>query len=82
MKNSLKTVILTAPAGWGKTTQAQALQAEFGCKSLVDPWSPTMPITPGAMHLTNVPPRHFRNNKPERFTLVSRGWPEVATPTP
>lgn len=82
MKTSLKTVILTAPCGWGKTNNAEALQAEFGCKSLVDPWGPNMPIKRGALHLTNVPPSYFRNNKPGRFTLVSRGWPEVATPSP
>lgn len=76
MKNSLKTVILTAPPGWGKTTQAQALQAEFGCACVVDEWNPSKRITPGALHLTNMPPTEFRGNKPDQYTLVSRGWPQ------
>ncbi|MDO8777056.1 MAG: hypothetical protein Q7K57_51780 [Burkholderiaceae bacterium] len=70
----LKTVILTAPQGWGKTRNAEALQKEFGCRAVVDEWNHSQPLTSGALHLTNESPHSFRNNKPEIFQLVSRGW--------
>lgn len=71
---SHKTIILTAPQGWGKTRDKARLRAEFGCKQVVDGWSMGDPIQKNALHLTNVPPTEFRNNKPELFKLVSRGW--------
>lgn len=75
MESSLvKTTILTAPAGWGKTRNAQALCKELGCTSVVDNWVPGTPLTTGALHLTNTPPVEFRNHKPEWATLVLRGW--------
>lgn len=70
----MKTIILTAPPGWGKTRNAQALCAEFGCNQVVDDWVYGTRPTPGALHLTNLHPSEFRNNKPEVATLVSRGW--------
>lgn len=49
-----KTAILSLPAGWGKTTMAPALAAFLGCTKIVDEWNPTQPITPFALHLTNM----------------------------
>ena len=51
--NTPKTVILSAPAGWGKTRLAQVLRKGFGCRRIVDEWALDMPISPGALHLTN-----------------------------
>jgi hypothetical protein len=48
-----KTVILSAPSGWGKTRLEQVLRKGFGCQRVVDEWAPDMPITAGALHLTN-----------------------------
>jgi len=75
MNNSpLKTVILTAPQGWGKTRNAEALRKQHGCTSVVDNWVYGTQPTPGALHLTNRHPSDFRNNKPGLATLVSCGW--------
>ena len=71
---SLKTIILTAPQGWGKTQKAKALCHEFGCILVVDDWHHGMSLKRGALHLTNEPPNTFRNNKPELYKLVQRGW--------
>lgn len=49
---SLKTVILSAPKGWGKTRNAEALQAIWKCDKVVDDWLPGEPIHIGALHLT------------------------------
>ncbi|EJL77338.1 hypothetical protein PMI15_04660 [Polaromonas sp. CF318] len=70
-----KTIIFSAPQGWGKTRNKAKLRAEFGCKQVIDGWSLDDPIQKNGLHLTNVPPGQFRNNKPELYTLVSRGWP-------
>ena len=55
--------------------KAKQLQKEFGCQSVVEEWNHGHELVPGALHLTNVPPTQFRNNKPALFKLVSRGWP-------
>ena len=47
------TVVLYAPAGWGKTTRAPAIARALGCAGIVDEWQPTDALTPGALHLTN-----------------------------
>jgi hypothetical protein len=47
-------VILSLPAGWGKTTMAERMAAFIGCNFIVDEWHPGMPVTAGALHLTNV----------------------------
>lgn len=52
---SLKSIIFTAPQGWGKTHHAGKLKAALGCRSVVDEWHPGQPVTDGALHLTNVP---------------------------
>ncbi|MCF8156417.1 MAG: hypothetical protein K9K35_10465 [Rhodoferax sp.] len=71
----LKTTILTAPAGWGKTRNAAALATEFGCTQVVDEWTPAAPLTiiHGALHLTNVPPSALRGLR-LNCNLVARGW--------
>jgi hypothetical protein len=75
MKTSpFKTVILTAPQGWGKTRNAEALRLEHGCTSVVDEWRPPMTITLGALHLTNVPSDHIDAPYMLHAELVSHGW--------
>lgn len=48
-------VILYAPSGWGKTHRAEELREQHRCTSVVDPWHPCEPLTPGALHLTSAP---------------------------
>lgn len=72
----MKTIILSAPPGWGKTRNAEALRIELGCTSVVDEFNPYFDDpTPGALHLTSV----WMDN-PSRFKyeiavqVVTRGW--------
>lgn len=75
MKTSLmKTIILTAPQGWGKTRNAQELCAEFGCNQVVDDWHPDHATVEGALHLTNVHPQQIPEGYLLTAELVSRGW--------
>ena len=74
----MKTIILTAPQGWGKSRNAEALRQEHGCTSIVDDWFPPMAITLGALHLTNVQPEHINPPYMLHADLVSRGWVSVA----
>lgn len=53
--NSQKTVILSLPSGFGKTTMATALLDKIGCQEIDDDWCPLHPLKPGALHLTNQP---------------------------
>lgn len=48
-----KTAILGLPPGMGKTTIAPALAKRLGCTSVVDEWTPSLYVTPGALHVTN-----------------------------
>jgi MoxR-like ATPase len=56
---SAKTVILCGPQGSGKTMMAQQTAAKYGCAQVVDGWDEKQPLTPGAMHITNVVPRSW-----------------------
>lgn len=85
MADTPKTVILSAPQGWGKTTNAAGLQAEFGCTSIVDGWSSNDCITKGALHLTNQPPHELKAIA-RRVPVIVRGWNQqrqagIALPT-
>lgn len=68
-----KTVIFSAPQAWGKTRNATKLQAEFGCTSVVDDWCENVPVTKGALHLTNVHPDQLKVIA-RKHTVVHRGW--------
>ena len=70
----MKTIILTAPPGWGKTRNAEALRQEFGCRLVVDGWKPTHATVEGALHLTNVHPQQIPSGYLLTAELVSRGW--------
>ena len=50
---SLKTVILPLPQGLGKTALAPSLALQLGCNSVVDEWHHGVPLTFGALHLSN-----------------------------
>ena len=68
-----KTTILTMPAATGKTRAAEFLMRELGCYALVDEWHPTVPITWGALHLTNIPPR-FLPSSIDGVRILSCGF--------
>lgn len=64
----MKAIILSAPPGWGKTRNAEALRREFGCTRVVDGWNPRSDaVIPGALHLTNV---HLTNVHPADMRLA------------
>ena len=46
-------VIVSAPAGAGKTTHAEALRQMFACSCVIDDWDGVSPVPPGALVLTN-----------------------------
>jgi len=48
-------VIFSAPQGCWKTRLADKLLAHFDCQQVVEEFCLGDPITPGALHLTNVP---------------------------
>lgn len=74
----VKTIILTAPQGWGKTTNAQALRQEFGCNRVVDNWKPMDCTFEGALHLTNTPPHQIPDGWLLHHELIERGWSQNA----
>lgn len=77
MLNRRYPVIFSAPPGWGKTTHAQALMKQYGCTSVVDNWTPGMPLVAGALHLTNVQakvPPFFSHLRGQEFKLITQGW--------
>lgn len=46
-------IIIRGPQGCGKTSNAQALAAYFGCTEVVDDWDGFTPLCDGALALTN-----------------------------
>lgn len=48
------TVLIHGPQACGKTRNAQALAAHFGCSKVVDDWNGRDPIAAGSLVLTNV----------------------------
>lgn len=70
----LKTVILSAPQGWGKTHKAHALQQEFGCTSVIEEWEPQQALQPNALHLTSLHPSEMPGIEGLPCRLVTRGW--------
>lgn len=67
-----KTVVFSAPEGWGKTRNAPQLAAEFGCKHWRDGWAPGVPLSTGCIHFTNVHPSQIPPLPGIR--VVNRGW--------
>ena len=47
------TVVIHGPHGCGKTRNAQALAAHFGCRRIVDDWNGQSKIEEGSLVLTN-----------------------------
>lgn len=47
------TVVIHGPQGCGKTRNAQALAAHFGCARIVDGWNGRDKVEAGALVLTN-----------------------------
>lgn len=48
--------ILWMPQGSGKSNAAGEVAKALGCTSVVHEWNPGQPMTPGALHLSNVIP--------------------------
>lgn len=55
MQTSAPTVILSAPQGTGKTTQALRIASALGCTQIVEEWNGSDPLPDGALALTNAP---------------------------
>jgi hypothetical protein len=72
--SSEKTIILTAPQGYGKTIRAEEFRQSYGCTSIVDDWTHGMPVTPGALHLTNDDLSTFPEIPTKAYELVSLEW--------
>jgi hypothetical protein len=53
----MDTVIIHGPAACGKTRNSKHLQSKFGCSGIIDGLGddPALTITPGHLHLTNLP---------------------------
>ena len=69
----MSTVIFSAPQAWGKTRNATRLRTEFGCRSVVDGWTPGIDrVKAHALHLTNTHPDEIY--PPAGVRVVSRGW--------
>lgn len=49
----MTTVIVYGPQGCGKTSNAEALMKQFGCRSIEDDWSLSLHVRRDALHLTN-----------------------------
>lgn len=54
MARTPSSVIVIAPEGAGKTTNAFALMRMFGCTSIVDDWDGRKPLPHGALALTTL----------------------------
>lgn len=70
----MKTIVFTAPQGWGKTITATELAKQHGCAMIVDEFNPDNDLLiPGALHMTNVPPDEIDLPGCE-YSLVQQGW--------
>jgi MoxR-like ATPase len=50
----MTTILIHGPQGCGKTRNAQALAAHFGCSKVVDDWNGRDRVVAGALVLTNI----------------------------
>ncbi len=53
----MSTIIVHGPQGCGKTRNAAAIAAHFGCTQIVDEWDGCAPLPAGTLALTNI--EHF-----------------------
>lgn len=60
-------VILCLPAAAGKSYLGPMLALQLGLERIIDPWAPTSPITPAALHVTNCLPYQI----PVGVTVIS-----------
>lgn len=69
------TVIFSAPQGWGKTRNAEALRREFACTAVVDEFDERHD-PPGALHLTDERAAEISACFPhvDRVSVIERGW--------
>lgn len=78
-------IVLTAPAGWGKTTHAEKWRRELGARHVIDDWSPDTEIAKkpkdqdprrdvlhaNTLHLTNAHPDELAHL---RCRVIVMGW--------
>ncbi len=60
-------VIFCLPGGAGKSYLGPMLALQLGLERIIDPWAPTSPITPAALHVTNCLPYQI----PAGVTVIS-----------
>ena len=65
-------VVVHGPQGCGKTRNAQALAAAFGCSSIIDDWDGRSPLPSGALALTNVAPTFAQASEVLEFGAACR----------
>lgn len=64
----MKTVIVAAPQGAGKTLAAPLLLQQLGLSRVVDDWWPgEQPLQPDALHLSHMHPDDARQALTDRF---------------
>lgn len=79
--NQVKSVVFSAPHGWGKTRNKAALQNALGCVGVVDDWRPGMRGEPGALHLTTATPddlTRWPGSTDQNVVIVTSGWTHTA----
>lgn len=62
-------VVIHGPQGCGKTRNAQALAAHFGCSRIIDDWDGASPLPEGALALTSA----TDINLPQRAMVLAFG---------
>ncbi len=72
----LKTVIISSPQDFATPAWAEEMRKKLDCTSVIEAWYPLMPISPGALHLTNTSPQALAQagHTPDTVVLVPLGW--------
>ncbi|MFW8636691.1 hypothetical protein [Cribrihabitans pelagius] len=73
-----RTIIVHGPMGCGKTHHGKDLARALGCREVIDGWAEMglangflPPVSPGALHLTNLPLNPARHRPPEGAVVLS-----------
>lgn len=72
MSRTPSCVIVIAPQGAGKSTNALALMRMFGCTSIVDDWDGRKALPHGALALTTLSPDALAASQPNGPRRKSR----------
>lgn len=73
------TVVIHGPQGCGKTRNAQALAAHFGCTRIIDDWNGRDRVEEGSLVLTNIDAFDMKALLPvgRRFVPFSKAMAEA-----